>query len=284
MALDGSGIDGGSNEGLVLSNDSGKKSEPLVTVQKLKDTYLFGVFILDSAGNTPDDSFYQQAIDTAVSYFEHLLDLSIAPVLNHCEYKDYHLNDYAEWGSILLSNYPVIQVRSMKMVYFRDENGIPVTVQDIPKSWIRLQRHDGLIRLIPNTRFPSQLQISETGSFFPEILRASEIPHLWQFIYDYGFESGRVPILLNQAIGLLATILCLIPAGHLVLGAGIAGTSISIDSLSQSIQSTASAENSAFSATLKDYSARLFGQNSRDPLSMVNILISYYKSLQMNMI
>jgi hypothetical protein len=284
MALDGSGIDGGSNEGLVLCNDTGKKSEPLVTVQKLRDTYLFGVNILDANGNTPNDAFFQQAIDTAVSYFEHLLDISISPVINHVEYKDYHLNDYAEWGSILLSNYPVIQVRSMKMVYFRDANGLPVTVQEIPKAWIRLQRHDGLIRLIPNTRFPSQLQISETGSFFPEILRATEIPHLWQFVYDYGFETGKVPILLNQAIGLFASILCLIPAGHLVIGAGVAATSISMDGLSQSLQTTASAENSAFSATIKDYSNRLFGQNSNDPKGMVNILIAYYKSTQMNII
>lgn len=285
MALDDSGVDGGSNEGLVFCNDTGKKVEPLVTVQKLRDTYLFGVNILDANGDTPNTAFYQQAIDTAISYFEHLLDISITPVIKHVEYKDYDLNSYAEWGSILLSNYPVLQLRSMKMVYFRDEDGTPVTVQEIPKSWIRLQRHDGLIRLIPNTRFPSQLQISDTGSFFPEILRASSIPHLWQFTYDYGFEIGKVPILLNQAIGILAAIICLIPAGHLVFGsAGIAGTSISMDGLSQSIQTTASAENSAFSATMKDYASRLFGQNSNDPLSMINILRNYYKAQNMNFI
>jgi hypothetical protein len=277
-------INGNSDEGLVLDNSVSKKSEPLVTVQKLKDTYLFGVSIKDAEGNVPSDKFYQQAIDTAVSYFEHLLDLSITPVINHVEYKDYHLNDYAEWGYIMLSNYPVHAISSMKMVYFRDEGGLPVTVQEIPKSWIRLSRHDGMIRLIPNTRFPSQLQISETGSFFPEILRATEIPHLWEFTYDYGFCDGKIPVLLNQAIGLLASIICLIPAGHLILGAGIGGTSISLDGLSQSIQTTQSAENSGFSATIKDYQDRLFGKTQNDPYGIVKILMTYYKGEQMNII
>lgn len=277
-------IDGGSDEGLVTKNAYGKKVEPLITVDTLKKTYLFGVTITAANGTNPDNAFYQQAIDTAVSYMEHFLDISIYPVTCHVEYKDYRLNDYAEWGYIMLSNYPVLNLTSMKMVYFRDEDGTPVTVQEIPTAWIRLSRHDGMIRLIPNTRFPSQLQISETGSFFPEILRASEIPHLWQFTYDYGFETGKMPVLLNQVIGILAAIICLIPAGHLVFGAGIAGTSISLDGLSQSIQTTASAENSAFSATLKDYSNRVFGANANDPYSMMNILKEYYKGVQMNII
>lgn len=284
MARNDGKIDGGSDEGLVLDNAISKKSEPLVTVQKIRDTYLFGVQIKDANGNTPTDAFYQQAIDTAVSYFEHLLDISITPVINHVEYKDYHLNDYAEWGYIMLSNYPVHALSSMKMVYFRDDTGEPVTVQEIPKAWIRLSRHDGMIRLVPNTRFPSQLQISDTGSFFPEILRASEIPHLWQFTYDFGFCDGKVPILMNQAIGLMASIICLIPAGHLILGAGIGGTSISLDGLSQSIQTTQSAENSGFSATIKDYSDKLFGKTKDDPFAILNILMAYYKGEQINII
>lgn len=270
-------VNGNSDEGLVSSNKVGKKTEPLVTVQKLKDIYLFGVNILDANGKSPSTEFYQTCIDTAVAWLETQLDISITPVQNHVEYKDYFLNDYAEWGAIYLSNYPLIKLSRMRMVYFRDENGLPVTVQDIPLSWIRLQRHDGLIRLIPNTRFPSQLQISDTGSFFPEILKASELPHLWEFTYDYGFCTGEIPVLINQAIALYAANLALIPAGHLALGAGIAGTSISLDGLSQSVQSTASAENSAFSATIKDYGNRLYGTTLNDPSAIMTILRDYYK-------
>lgn len=277
-------VDGGSRDGLQDKNSISRKVEPLVTVEKLRNTYLFGVKIRDEDGKQPEDAFFQQAINTAVSFFEHFLDISVTPVIGHVEYKDYHLNDYADWGQILLNNYPVIKLNSMKMVYFRDEDGTPVTVQAIPLSWIRLQRHDGLIRLVPNTRFPSQLQISETGSFFPEILRASEIPHLWELNYDFGFCAGEVPVLLNQAIGLMAAIICLIPAGHLILGAGIAGTNISLDGLSQSIQTTQSAENSGFSATLKDYSDKLFGKVKDDPFAIVNVLKTYYKGETWNII
>jgi hypothetical protein len=278
-------VNGNSNEGLVNNNAIGKKSEPLVTVDKLKATYLFGVKIRDENGQEPADAFFQQAIDTAISYMEHLFDISITPVVGHVQYKDYHLNDYAEWGFMQCDNYPVIKINSLKMVYFRDETGLPVTVQEIPVSWIRLERHDGMIRLIPNTRFPSQLQISETGSFFPEILRATEIPHLWELNYDYGFDTGKMPVLLNQAIGFMAAMICLVPAGHLALGAGIAGTSISLDGLSQSIQTTASAENSAFSATLRDYSRRLIGETPQEQkVSILTILQNYYKGVTWNLI
>lgn len=268
----------GNRSGMNLKNRVGNKVEALMTVAKLKSVYLFGVVIQDrNTGELLSDATYQQAIDTAVSYMEHFLDISITPVIDEQQFYDYHLNSYAEWGYMQLDNYPVESVTAIDMVYFNDDDGTPTTVQTIPQSWIRLNAHDGTIRLIPNTRFPAQLQISETGSFFPEILRADMIPHAWRVTYSYGFCSGNVPILLNEAIGILATSILLVTAGHLILGAGIAGTSISMDGLSQSLQTTQSAENSGFSATIKDYSNRLFGTVKDDPFAILNILKEFYK-------
>lgn len=275
----------GNKNGLIFENRVSKKSEPLITVTKLKKTYLFGVIVRNRETGEPlSNDAYKQAIDTAVSMFEHYLDISIAPVRGFVEYKDYHLNEYAEWGYMQLDNIPVEKVQSIKMVYFRDESGEPIVVQEIPGSWIRLNNHDGLIRMIPNTRFPSQLQINEAGSFFPEILRATQIPHLWQITYDYGFCSGNIPIMLNQAIAMMAAIIVLITAGHLILGAGIAGTNISLDGLSQGIQTTQSAENSGFSAVIKDYKDLLFGKVKDDPFAWINILKNYYKGQTINII
>lgn len=275
----------GNKNGLIFENQVSKKTEPLVTINKLKATYLFGVIVRNRETGEPlGRAAYQNAIDTAISLVEHYLDISIAPVRNFVEYKDYRLNDYANWGWMQLDNYPVEAVSHLKMVYFRDENAEPIVVQEIPTNWIRLNNHDGTIRLIPNTRFPSQLQINEAGSFFPELLRATEIPHLWQITYDYGFCSGNIPILLNQAISMLAAIIILITAGHLILGAGIAGTNISLDGLSQGIQTTQSAENSGFSAVIKDYKDLLFGKTLNDSMAIMKILEKYYKGTQMNII
>lgn len=275
----------GNKDGLIFENQVVKKSEPLVTVKQLKETYLFGVIVRNRETGEPlGDRAYEQAIQTAVSMFEHFLDISIAPVRQFIEYKDYRLNDYANWGYMQLNNYPVESVTSLKMVYFRDQNAEPIVVQEIPTNWIRLSNHDGIIRLIPNTRFPAQLQINEAGAFFPELLRATEIPHLWQITYDYGFCSGNIPIMMNQAIAMMAAIIILITAGHLILGAGIAGTNISLDGLSQGIQTTQSAENSGFSSVIKDYKELLFGKTVNDPYGMVKVLEHYYKGTQMNII
>src|SRR6185436_5705259 len=212
------GVVKGGKDGLVLDNSYNKKGEPIIDVAKLKATYLFGVIVRNRETNENlSDEAYQQFIDNAVSMLEHYLDISISPVKNFVEYKDYRVNDYAEWGYFYLNNYPVKCIRQLDLVYFRDENGEPVSIQTTPNNWLRLQAHDGIVRMIPNARFPANLQISQSGAFFPEILRSPLVPHAWQITYDYGFDPGCVPVLLNQAIGTIAAIQSLIVGGHLIL-------------------------------------------------------------------
>lgn len=275
----------GGKDGLVLDNTYNKKGEPIISVEQLKATYLFGIHIVDRvSGEEFSDAALQQYIDNAVSMLEHYLDISISPVKNFEEFKDYRLNDYSEWGYFQLNNYPVACIRKVDLVYFRDADGNPESIQTIPNNWLRLQAHDGIMRMIPNARFPANLQISQSGAFFPEILRAQMVPHAWRITYDYGFDPGRVPVLLNQAIGTIAAIQALIVGGHLILGAGIAGTSISLDGLSQSIQTTQSAENSGYSSVIKDYSDKLFGKTKDDPYSILRILKDFYKGETINII
>lgn len=277
----------GHKNGLVLHNNiAGKKSEPLITVAQLKATWLFGVKIRDKeTGEDMSDDAYQNAIDTAISMLEHYLDVSISPVRNFVEYKDYNINDYREWGYLQLSNYPVESINRIRLVYFRDDNGEvdEKQVTTIPQRWIRLDNHDGIIRFVPTGPFPAGLQVGN-GGFYPEIMRHQKIPHAWEITYDYGFCSGQVPVLMNQAISMIAGIIMLITAGHLILGAGIAGTSISLDGLSQSIQTTQSAENSGFSSTIKDISEKLYGKTKDDPFAILTILKNYYKGASMTIL
>lgn len=257
----------------------GKKVEPLVTVEQLKATWLFGVKIRDKeTGEDFSDDAYQNALDTAVGMLETFLDMSISPVKNHVEYKDYRINDYYEFGYFQLDNFPIESVSRIRLVYFRDEDGSVDDQQslEIPKGWWRVNAHDGIIRLVPNGKMPGNLAYG-AGGFFPEVFRLPMIPHAWEVTYDHGFCSGKVPVLVNQAISMIAAIICLITAGHLILGAGIAGQSISLDGLSQSIQTTQSAENSGFSSVIKDIDEKLYGTTKDDPFAILKILKNYYK-------
>lgn len=274
----------GDKSGIPSNTSRSKKVEPLISVTQLKERYLYGIIIKDSNGVELPERVYQNYIDNAVSMLEHYLDLSITPVIGFPEEKDYHFNEYTDWGFMMLNYYPVLRVQKIEMIYFRDETGEPDVIQEIPNNWIRLESDSGIIRLIPNARFPASLQVGATGSYFPEVLRTNMVPNLWRVTYDYGFEDGKIPTLMNQVIGMLAASSALVVGGNLVLGAGIAGSSISLDSLSQSIQTTQSAENSAYSATIKDYGDRLYGSTKDDPNSLLKILKNYYKGQDINMI
>lgn len=273
----------GDGNGIPKGNKGITRTGPLITVKELKQTYLYGLEFKDNNGvDLPKESF-QTYINNGISMIEHYLDISISRQ-NTQENMDYMLNQYADWGYMTVDNYPVLCINKVEQIYFRDEDGEPDVLQEIPGNWIRIQEHDGIMRLIPNARFPASLQIGQTGNYFPEILRTELVPHLWRIDYDYGFDDGKIPVLINQAIAYAAAIQALTVGGNLVLGAGIAGSSISIDGLSQSIQTTQSAENSAFSATIKDYGGKLFGETKDDPFAILKMLKNYYKGYDMNMV
>lgn len=274
----------GDKSGIPSNTPRSKKVEPLISVTQLKERYLFGIVIKDADGNELPERVYQNYIDNAVSMLEHYLDLSITPVIGHEEERDYHFNEYTDWGFMMLNYYPVLRVQKIEMIYFRDVDGTPDVIQELPNNWIRLESDSGIIRLIPNARFPASLQVGSTGSYFPEVLRTNMVPNLWRITYDYGFEDGKIPTLMNQVIGLLASIQALNIGGDLVVAAGIASTSISLDSLSQSINTTASAENHAYSAKLKEYQNQIFGKTKDDQFALLKILKNYYKGQDLQMI
>jgi hypothetical protein len=261
------------------SNRGFTQLEPMISVSQLKQRYLFGVLdkITDSEGNPISDESLQAYINNAVSMLEHYLDIAIMPRCE-TEEKDYYANDYWQWSYFQLNSYPVIEIESIQVTYLRNENQQPEVALDIPLNWVRLSKDTGIVRLVPNNRFPAQLQIGQGGTFFPELFRRnSNVPSLWTIKYKHGFADGKVPVLMNNAIGLIASLQALSIAGNLVLGAGIASTSLSLDGLSQSISTTQSAENSAYSATRREYTEVLFGKTKDDPNSVVRILKDYYK-------
>jgi hypothetical protein len=273
-----------------VGNRNYTQVEPLITVQKLKETYLFGsLHFPDYKGDELSDDAIQTFINNAVSMLEHDLDIAIMP-RKKVEYKDYAANDYAEWGYIQLNNNPVISLESMKVVYTKGFNQQTQeeefeTVLDIPQQWMRLDPDSGIIRMIPNNKFPGRLAVGAGGAFFPELFnRHSMVPHMWEVTYYHGFKAGCVPSAMNAAIGLIASIFVMNILGDLIIGAGIAGTSLSLDGLSQSIQTTASAENHGFSAKVKDYARQLYGDRIVGSTGIIESLRRYYRGQNMNII
>lgn len=275
------------------SNKNYTQLEPLVTVEEVTNKYLFGVTPLgvDDQGNVLGPDAIQTYINAAISALEHDLDIAVMPRVVE-EHKDYFANDYWDWGFMQLNRIPVIDLHpiegvtesGLRIVYLRDNDGLE-TVLDIPKNWIRLDRATGIIRLIPNNKFPSKLQVDASGAFFPELFRTySIVPNLWVVTYDWGFKEGCIPAALNTAIGLLAATYYMNQIADLNLGAGIAATSLSLDGLSQSITSTASAENTTLSARIKEYNRLLYGDKIMGTRGLIPIMRDFYKGAALSII
>ena len=80
---------------------------------------------------------------------------------------------------------------------------------------------------------------------------SSTIPNYFTTTYITGMQS--VPRDILDAVGKMATISAANVLGDVVLGAGIASSSLSIDSLSQSISTTQSATSSGMGARIIQY-------------------------------
>ena len=266
----------GVKEGLKDVKGISRNVGPLIDVQQLKRDYLFGINVMDQEGNPLSDESYRVFLDNAISTLEHQLDINITPT-NVTESKDYRLNDYSDWGFMYLNEYPVIKLISLEMVYFENAANQPETIQTIPTEWIRLQDMDGIIRLIPNARFPANLQVDNSGNFFPEVLRSNMVPNLWRINYISGFSDGKVPNIINQAIGMMAAIQAMNLGGIQVFGPGVASKSIGLDGMSQSISTTVNAENGAYSPVIHAYQNLLYGTKENDHNGLISILRDYYK-------
>lgn len=261
--------------GIRSDNKTIRRTESFLTPETLKRRFLYGVEITDDNGQPLPEESYQDYIDIATSMLETALDICIAKRVfkgapvdpdtgevndNAGEEKDFQSNDYWQWGYFQLNNLPVIKVTEIRAVYPSS------TILKYPPEWFKLQRHDGVLRLIPTSGTIVNFQVDNGGHYFPEIFRhQGHVPLVWQIDYEAGFDDGKIPMDINAAIGMIAAIFALDIAGDLVVGAGIASSSLSIDSLSQSINTTSSAENHAYSAKVKEYQRLLFGESINSP-------------------
>ncbi len=281
-------------EGIRRDNKVIKRTESYLTVDMLRRRWLHGVDLTDNDGNELTEETLQDYIDIATNILETDLDICIAKRIfkgpsvdsdgneldGTAEEKDYQSNDYWQWGYFQLNNIPVIRVTDLRAVYPN------ANILSYPLIWFKLQKHDGILRLIPAAGTLSQFQVDAGGQYFPEIFRTQgHVPLVWQVDYEAGFDDGKIPMDINLAIGLIAAIFALNIAGDLVIGAGIAGSSLSIDSLSQSIQTTSSAENHAYSAKVKEYQKLLYGESINSPnRGVIRSLRDFWQGSRINII
>lgn len=246
--------------------------ESIITPKTLIDDYFFGASLLDPNGNELTTTQISKNITRATDWVQKKLDILITPVEfsednSNAERIDYRQADFVNWMHIKLLNYPVISVESVKVKFPTDTDLVTY-----PSSWIRLDSDVGIVRLVPEVgSMPSYFM--QYGGFLPEFIMAKDmIPHMLQVEYTAGFTNDQIPLFINELIGKKAAILLFSILGDIVLGAGIANQSVSIDGLSVSTGTTASAMYNAYSARVTQYKEEL-----KDDMKTA---LNYYKGIR----
>lgn len=214
--------------------------------QFLREYYLFGIPLEDLYGNKMKEGMLDHYIKSAIQYTQRMLQIVIEPVEVKDEVHDYYANDFLNWSFIQLHKRPVMEVTSLSM-HFGD-----MKMFDIPKDWVRMHSISGHIQLFPVSGSTGSLILTQNGSFLPTMLGLyPNAPGLWRVSYKAGMED--IPDDLVEYIMKRASVGVLQVWGDLIIGAGIANQTISIDGLSQSIGTTQSPEFSGSGARIKNY-------------------------------
>lgn len=250
----------------------GEDFEPnnlIISVQELKDVYLFGLDLTDDAGNPYPDIVFEWAINFAIDWIEKELDIKIRPTVLTGQRYDYFRADYVNWVTIKLRDAPVISVESVKVIWPSNQQII-----EFNSDWIKLRADAGQVNIIPAAGSLSQVLFTAGGSFLPLLASGRDwIPDLFEIDYTAGFPEGEVPMDLRELIGKKASFGPLNIAGDLLGGAGIASQSVSIDGLSTSFNTTSSSTSAGYGARLLQYDKEIANQ--------LKTLRNYYKGIRL---
>lgn len=212
----------------------------------LRENYLFGVPLEDMYGNRMKEGLLDHYIKSAVQHTQRMLQIVIEPVDIVDEVHDYYSNDFLQWSFLILHKRPIIEVTSMSMYFGGME------MFRIPKDWIRSYGNSGQVQLFPVSGSTGSLILTSNGSFMPVLLgQYQNAPGLWRVSYRAGMDD--IPEDMVEYIMKRASVGILQVWGDLIIGAGIANQTISLDGLSQSIGTTQSPEFSGAGARIKNY-------------------------------
>ena len=246
------------------------ETDLLLTVDELKDVYLFGATLSDDDGNPFPDRMFRYYIESATAWLAKELDIMLLAEDIIEETHDHFARDYGRWGYFQLHEYPINTIDEVKFQYPSMEDSVVIN-----DDWIVLQDggRSGVIQIVPGQGNIADVLLIP-GALMPLWSGATgRVPGIWRISYRAGFEPGDLPADLRHAIAMQAAIGVFNIAGDLIAGAGIATKSISVPGLSQNVGTTSSATNSGYGARIIEYQKELkemlpnlrryYGKNTR---------------------
>lgn len=250
---------------LTLTIKYRKNTGLVLSVSEMWSLYLYGISIKGSNGSVFPEESIRDYIAAAQKEIENYFNLLFVKQLISQENCPYYRTDYWQQFPILKTSFPVRKPMSLIGMLAKMEQIV------YPSGWLFCeedQRGIGKrrISIVPTGSSTTQVnaEVILTGiSTQIGMQRFANIPDYWYPQYITGFDLDKLPMDLIVMTGKLASIPVLDIAGDLILGAGIASVSLSLDGLNQSIGTTSSAENSGYSARIKMYAKEIADTTKR---------------------
>lgn len=233
---------------------SKKNTGLIMNDRELKSLYFYGVDISNQQGTVMSSTTINTQVRGAQEEIEKFLGIKLIKQVIE-ERSDYHRKEFQGVG-IVRTKFTV-NIGLLLEGFFGGFKQL-----SYPKQWLTSNTVNNIgisrqILVVPN----SNVAVNAVND---AIFAGSTIPHLglvnsgsigsyWKVKYVTGWGCDNLPYDLMEIIGKWAAIKLFNILGDLILGAGIASQSISLDGLSQSIASTASATSGGYGARIIQY-------------------------------
>lgn len=220
--------------------------------------YFYGVDIVNQQGTGISATTLETYIKRAQQEIEKFLSIKIKKQVI-TEQSDYYRDEFQRRGF----------VKTIYAVTYPFElNGFLGDFKQLsyPQQWLTSNNVNSSgtsrqILVVPNSNTQA-VAINDAlfaGTTLPHLglVSTGQIGNYWRKKYITGFELDELPYDILEVIGKTASLNVLNQIGDTILGAGIASQSISIDALSQSVSSTASATSAGYGARIINYNKEI---------------------------
>jgi hypothetical protein len=217
----------------------------------LKSRYLVGIQI-----NGVDDGFFDYWIENAINYVKDETGLSIRDEVINDEPHDYYASDFLQYSFLKLNRVPIKSVLRIDAIYPTGNY-----LFTFPNDWLRVDRNGGQVQIVPSGGSLAQALLGQGGTYLPIIYRNLQyLPQLFHVYYTAGWEPGKVPNQLADAVCKKACIDVLAIIGDVIYGPGVVSRSVSVDGLSQSESFINNGQMGAiFTSRIVQYAKDLWG-------------------------
>lgn len=261
----------------VLAEDGGYTYDPygnpivtytpttnLPTIHEMRQRWCFGLPLTDGANIPISDEAIMGYLESSIREVERRVGIFLKPTIMTCLGNerglvegedfdreeppyDYDAKQWFSYGFTQLRQRPILEVHEYSLVL---PNGQVVFDFMTKPEWLKTNSKSGQLRIVPYAGDPSIYNIAgSTLSGYPFLtgLIQAKIPQMIYVSYVAGYAPGKIPADISQIVAKIAAVDLLGVAGDAVL-AGVSSLSTSIDGLSESLSTTASATSATYGA------------------------------------